>query len=58
MYLAAAGSPQALCALASALLWLPGAPEDFSFLLVYADKLILPDWLTVPSVAGTVHYIL
>lgn len=29
VYLAAAGSPQALCAPASVLLWLPGAPEDF-----------------------------
>lgn len=50
-YLVPAGSPRALCALASALLWLPGAPEDF--LLGYADKLRLPDWLTAPSVAGT-----
>lgn len=29
VYLAPAGSPQALCAPASVLLWLPGAPEDF-----------------------------
>lgn len=51
IYLAPAGSPQALYALASALIWLPGGPGEY--LLGYADKLTLPDWLTAPSAAGT-----